>query len=104
MGYRTDIGKWHHSRGYPSGLPEDVSERLERVVRAVDWIRDLHYKPGIQLTSAAVIEGIHELAQATDELGYDWLIALDLQTLVDGAIQLADSVVEELEGLPDWAA
>ena len=69
----------------------------------MNWIRDLNYKPGVHLTYTAVIDAFHELTQATDALGEDWLVLLDMQTLVDGAVKLVEEMVKESE-LPDWAA
>lgn len=103
MGNRIDIGKRLPSPSYLTGLPDGVAERAQRVVRAVGWIRDLNYKPGVHLTYTAVIDAFHELTQATDALGEDWLVLLDMQTLVDGAVKLVEGMVKE-SVLPDWAA
>lgn len=104
MRYPTDLERGLEPLGYPDKLPEDVAERLDRVVRAVNRIRDLHFTHGVPLTRWAVLDGIRELAEASDALGADWFFVLDLKPLIDGAIALADSVVEELEQLPGWAA
>lgn len=104
MRYPADLEKGLRSVGYPDRLPEDVKERLDRVIEAVNRIRDLRYSPGVSLTRWAVLDSIRELAEASEALGADWYFVLDLEPLVDGAMALADSVIDELEQLPRWAA